>query len=267
MAPWIDYPQVIRLLILETLLQDGCSVAKFATVSREWQAVIERRNFARLKLTPSRLTDFSSLTHRNRHLVKYIWLCVELEHYSSLLAYTGDNEFLSQRDATCVSTAIRNLFLALSTWEPSGELLLDMSIHSPSDSKYLLKYLTFEPDTPSNKCLSPGGANLGDQAGHDWINWSAIGKAKMPILMTFNSIYPRVNHFEIDVPLWEEKWWQQMPSVPAVTGVLLRQQTRRQWLPTTLEQMFACFPRLKEVVYEPWRKLDHYCQEAADEGK
>lgn len=38
-----------------------------------------------------------------------------------------------------------------------------------------------------------------------------------------------------------------LPQAPAVTGVLLRQQTRRLWKPTALAQMFARLPRLKEV--------------------
>lgn len=43
-------------------------------------------------------------------------------------------------------------------------------------------------------------------------------------------------------------------QAPAVTGVLLRQQTRRLWKPTALAQMFARLPRLREVYYEPRRE-------------
>lgn len=62
-------------MILEVLLQDGCSLASFATISREWQTIIERHNFARIKLTPSRLGDFGSIVHLNQGLIGYIWLC------------------------------------------------------------------------------------------------------------------------------------------------------------------------------------------------
>lgn len=68
MMSWPSLPQEIRTLILEAVLEDGCSVAKFATVSREWQRVIVQQNFTRIKLTPSCLTDFSSMVHRNRPL-------------------------------------------------------------------------------------------------------------------------------------------------------------------------------------------------------
>lgn len=259
------------------------------------------------------------------------------------------------------------MFSALSTWEPNGELLLDISIHSPSDSRYLLKYLTFEPDLPSNACSSLGGAGLGSKAGHDWNVWSAIGKADRPIFKTFNLIRlqdpssyvddaprdedsdslpdtddfssdtdeplhgvyevindvssdtddslsdtdnppPHISHsstatsgipfnlinFPSDVSTTssddlddslsesdnsssqeddheedtsESQWWQQVPTVPAVTGLLLRQQTRRQWHAGTLQAIFARLPRLQEVFYEPWRPVGPHGRVAKDKGK
>jgi hypothetical protein len=65
---WQRLPPEIRILVLEVLLQDGCSLAAFATVSREWQAMIERHNFARINLTSSRLTEFGSMIHHSRAL-------------------------------------------------------------------------------------------------------------------------------------------------------------------------------------------------------
>jgi hypothetical protein len=52
----------------------------------------------------------------------------------------------------------------------------------------------------------------------------------------------------------EEQWWQQLPLVPAVTGVLLRQQNRRRWEPAALTYIFARLPGLQEIQYEPWRE-------------
>ncbi|KAK0722508.1 hypothetical protein B0T26DRAFT_702949 [Lasiosphaeria miniovina] len=65
---WNKLPRVIQLLILEALMQDGCTLSRFATVSREWQTVLERHNFARIKLTPLRTVDFGSMIRRNRVL-------------------------------------------------------------------------------------------------------------------------------------------------------------------------------------------------------
>ena len=278
MASWTDFPEEIRLMILETLIQDGSSIASLAAVSREWQAFIEKRNFARIKLTPSCLADFGSIIRRNQHLVRYIWLCVELEHYSSLDAFASSSyhpsksESLSYKDLARVVKAIRDLLHTLARWKPSGELLLDISIHSPSDPSYLLKYLTFEPDIDENDCMSPGSAKLGDRAGFNWALWSTMGKAGKPIRKTFNMIHAVGPVADIETSkAWEQQLWGKLPSVPAVTGVLLRQQTRRQWFPTTLQKILACFPRLQEVFYEPWRRVwrksRHAYPEEADEGK
>lgn len=54
----------------------------------------------------------------------------------------------------------------------------------------------------------------------------------------------------------EIEWWDQLPSVPAVTSLLLRQQNYRRWKPGSLAHMFARFPRLQEVHFEPWREWD-----------
>jgi hypothetical protein len=51
----------------------------------------------------------------------------------------------------------------------------------------------------------------------------------------------------------EGQCWKQLPLVPAVTGVLLRQQNRRRWKPAALAHMFARLPRLlrAEIVGRP----------------
>lgn len=267
---WDQWPAPARLSLLQALLKNGCSLAKLATVSREWQGVVEQHNFARIKVTPSRLADFCSIIRRRRSHVKYIWLCVELERYSSLEARAswGDNRRLSQQDLGCVANAIRILFTELSEWEPSGELLLDISIHSLSDSDHLLKYLTFEPDIPSNECLGLRGVDdLADDAGHKWNDWSAAGKADKVIRKTLSSIYPdewapRAHDLER-----EFEWWRRLPQVPAITGLLLRQQTRRRWFLSTLQEMLSHFPRLQEVFYEPWRFPDRDSQTDTDLGE
>jgi hypothetical protein len=41
-------------------MQDGCTLARLATVSREWQTELERHNFARIRLTPLRLAYITS---------------------------------------------------------------------------------------------------------------------------------------------------------------------------------------------------------------
>jgi hypothetical protein len=151
---WYCLPVEIRISVLEVLLQDGCSLAGFATVSREWQIIIERHNFARINLTSSRLADFGSIIHRNRTLVRYVWLCLELQEYDCAKCAPQSEEMwgISYTDNILITTALLHLFSALSAWEPNGNLLLDISVHSPSDSEHWFKYLTFGPDIPSDEC-------------------------------------------------------------------------------------------------------------------
>ena len=58
---------------------------------------------------------------------------------------------VSDIDNILITTALLDLFSTLSTWEPTANLLLDISAHSPSDSEHWFKYLTFGPDIPSDE--------------------------------------------------------------------------------------------------------------------
>lgn len=265
-------PPEIQLIILDALLQDGCSLASFATVSREWQAIIERHNFARIKLTPSRLADLNSTVRRNRHLVGYVWLCLELQEYDCTECATQNSELwpVSDTDNILITTAIQRLFSTLSAWEPDGDLLLDISVHSPSDSEHWFKYLTFGPDLPPDECARVGCvqqamlAKLDDHR-HGWLGGSQdVAPDRYAIDNVFKEIMGE-GPFVDEEP--EYQWWRQLPPIPAVTGVLLRQQNRRRWKPKSLAQMFARLPRLQEIHYEPWREWLDSLQEWTDRCK
>lgn len=268
-STWDGLPAEIRLLILEALIQDGCTLSRLATVCREWQAKLERHNFAQIKLTPSRLVDFGSMIHRNRALVGCIWFCLELDEYDckwcapihSLLTDEQMNEAFSVSDTDhCpITSSFQNLFSNLSTWDPRGDLKLDISIYSPSDSQHWFKYLTCMPDPPED--ILGGGEieqtminNVFHDPQHGWVAGSRpSAPPDKAIYKVFHSIMEE-GPFESEQ--LEYQWWDQLPSVPAVTSLLLRQQNRRRWRPSALAHMFARFPRLQEVHYEPWREWD-----------
>ncbi|RFU75819.1 hypothetical protein TARUN_6420 [Trichoderma arundinaceum] len=234
-------------------------LAGFATVSREWQTIIERHNFSRIKLTPSRLVDFGSVIHRNRALVRYIWLCLELEEYDCTECAPEDPNMLgfSNTDNTMITTAFQHLFSTLSQWEPNGNLLLDISIHSTSDSEHWFKYLTFRPDIPSGEVSQGRYAEQSmlikvDDHQHGWIAGRRdAAPSEDAIWKVFDEII-REGPFGSEED--EADWWRQLPLVPAVTGVLLRQQNRRRWNPAALARMLTRLPSLKELHYEPWRE-------------
>jgi hypothetical protein len=268
-STWDGLPGEIRLLIFEALLQNGCMLSRFATVSRDWQADIERYTFAQIKVTPSRLADFDSMTRRNRALVGCIWFCLELDHYDcsacaptmgilTLGEYTNAMSIRSIGKYP-ITKAFQDLFAVLSTWEPNGDLKLDISIYSPSDSQHWFKYLTFMPDTPSNTL---GGGDkertVSIKTFHDpHHGWVTGSRHSAPPMTAISKVFRSITRGGLfNSQLLYQHWWDDLPAVPAVSSLLLRQQNRRRWRPDSLAYMLARFPRLQEFHYEPWREWD-----------
>lgn len=269
---WGSLPAEIRLMILNFLLHTaGRKLSRLAVVSREWQTIVERHNFARLRLTPSCLAEFPSRTHRNRHLVGYIWFCLELEKYdcgSSLKSTL----MLSRTDDSILASGFQTLFSTLSTWEPDSRILLDISVYSPSDLEHWMQYSPLRPDFPLDEsgrsqgmeqALLPNANHCGD----NWITGSENCTCRLSSTLSkhFGMIGNKSSHFDGEEQ--EARWWQGLPLVPAVTGILLRQQTRRQWNPTTLAHIFSRLPRLQEIYYEPWMNTDPDILMFLDEGE
>lgn len=267
---WHCFPAEIRLTILEFLLQDGCSLADFAIVSREWQTIIERHNFSRIKLTSSRVANFGLMVHRNRSLVRYIWLCLQLQEYDCAECEPQDvyPTALSYAENSLITTAFQDLFSTLSVWEPGSSLLLDISVYSPSDSEHWFKYLTFEPDVASDVCSRDIDAEqlMLVKANDPHHGWVAGGSVSVPSYLAIEKVFGEImGEGPFDDEEEEGQWWQQLPLVPAVTGVLIRQQTRRRWKPAALAHMFTRLPGLQEINYELWREWSTVQQKWTDQ--
>lgn len=252
---WGSLPLEIRRMILKSLIQDGCCEARYATISRELQAVVEQKNFSRLKLTPSHLACFGDIVYRRRELVRYLWLCIELQDYDCSQCADEETDTWHESNTNIIKATIRELFIILSTWKPSGSLVLDISVHSPSDSKHHLKYIHFGSDAIPEFNDVQDGADAHDPR-HGWVNGRQV------------SLPPRksINRLFEDIEMAPD-FWQELPEVTAVTGLLLRRQTRRRWEPGSLELLFTLLPRLKEIYYEPWREWGRLDQRWTDESK
>lgn len=289
---WDSLPAEVRNQIIGAILQNNCNLGSCAAVSREWQVMIEYHNFTRIHLTPERIAKLNEMTHRNRNFVRYIWFRVELEEYDCVDCAPEDFEKweLSDGDNNLVVESIEGLFYALSEWEQDGELLLEISVYSPSDSKHWFRYLAFEPDDPPNEYALgrgpeptpfhggfPHGWSDGSEGGINWNYKPDKAFLEDPVsLYAVDQVFQEIMRegpfdsepAEPTRPRYvEEQWWQQLPLVPAVTGLLLRQQNRRRWRPTSLAHMFSCFPNLQGIHYEPWREWANSRQEQADAGK
>lgn len=269
---WDSLPKEIRLTILETLLEDGCSLASLATVSREWQTIIEKHNFARIKVTLSRLPKFGSMVHRNRALVRYIWFHMEFGEYGCMDCESIDN--VRGRGTTVCNCVFHDLFSVLSTWEPHGTLVLDIGFHSPSDPEHWFPGLTYLPDIPSTEECERAfyGKNKPKVAApkdnkHRWVDGSppylALHRITENIQIgALTKDKGRCQLGDLYLP-----WSARVPAAPAVTGILLRQQNHRQLDPYEVKRMFELCTGLQEVYYEPWRQWDGPRQLKMDVGK
>ncbi|KAH8676032.1 hypothetical protein BX600DRAFT_432565 [Xylariales sp. PMI_506] len=265
---WAAFPTEIQLRILRFLIIDGSNLGQLATVTRQWQTIIERHNFERINLTLWRIPNFGLMTRRNRALVKYIWLLLELNEYdcSQCGAEAGNHgmDHLPNRhtaDKCIIMTALHDLFLTLSVWEPQDHLTLDLSTHSLSDSHHWFKYLTFGPDT------LPQSQTIISQQGDPEHGWRSGNLPSAPSSSALNKVFTEVLNEHEGVFLnevEERKWWKSLPQVPAITGILLRLQNRRRWRPSSLIHMFSRLPNLQEIHYEPWRAWSNNDQTETD---
>ena len=229
-------------MILEILMQDRHRVACYAPVCHEWQTIIEQKTFSRLVLTSSRLADFQDMVHRQRGLVKYIWLCIEIQEYDCSQCEADESDEHYDRNSAIIENAISQLFVVLSTWEPSGRLLLDISVHSPSDSQHHFKNFRFPSDDTSELCDGQEQNDYHDPR-HGWVNGR---KVSPPPCSSIHRIFS-------DIEMHGD-FWKTLPKVSAVTGFLLRRQNRRRWEPGVVEELIFLLPRLEEIHYEPWRE-------------
>ncbi|KAM5383515.1 hypothetical protein ACJZ2D_001964 [Fusarium nematophilum] len=257
---WDCLPPEIRNEIVGLLPVLGGRCSLLATVSRVWQSIIEPLNFAEISLTVPRLADLNSqaILFRKRSQIRYIWFRVELKPYDCGQCVNTDQDRwgLDNIDNQLIADAFESLFTTLSAWEPRGDLVLDISVYSPSDNQHWFKYLRFCSDTNLGECPSRRGHEQGttliNDPAHGWVaGQQVLAPDELAIEQTFDEIMGE-GPFDDEEP--EMQWWRGLPFVPVVGVVLLRQQTRRRWKPVALANMLTRFPNMKELCYEPWRE-------------
>lgn len=144
----VDFPALpknVRHTIIAKVADSSSRrhLPRYATVSREWQKVVECVTFAELYLTDGRLTDLGKIMNRRRQgNLRHVMCHVMLGLYASHNA----RETVSQhRESTRVlNDYMLELFTTMSKWRPedagSGGVQLKIVINSPSDepSSYVL---------------------------------------------------------------------------------------------------------------------------------
>lgn len=232
---WNSLPVEIQRHILEFLVLHG-DCARYASICRAWQTIIEQRIFARLKVTQSRLAGFSDIGYRHRHLVKCIWFSIEpSESHCPNCGGVGSYNWRPVSSRT-TRKVIQDLIIQLSIWEPSGSLLLDISVKAPSALMHSSSFIQYGPPV-----ISEPKKNKIIQCSH-WFHDTS--------LQSLNA-YLSTKITNMSEP--EPELSQEMPKARAVTSLLLRRQTRHPWRSETLEELLDLLPEVREIHYEPWR--------------
>ena len=232
---WDALPVEIQMHILEALILHEES-ARYASVCRAWQTIIEPKMFARLNVTRSRLADFGDIGYRHRHWVKDIW--VSIEPSESLCPQCGGVGVYNWHNvpAKTIRNAIQDLVIELSAWEPSGSLVLDISVKAPSGLRHSSSTVRYGPGLISEPKKAKVVQCSNRLHGTD-----------------FRGPAADLLHRPTDVSEPEPVPSHRMPKARAVTSLLLRRQNRRPWKSEVLEELLDLLPEVHEFHYEPWR--------------
>ncbi|KAH8598429.1 hypothetical protein B0O99DRAFT_538530 [Bisporella sp. PMI_857] len=212
-----------------------------AAVCKEWRAVVERKNFHRLILQASCLEELENMVTRQRDLVQYICLNIELPRYTSRSCQQTESFSCSSRHSSIVADAILKLFSVLSTWQPTGCLILELNAYSLSDSEHWFKNYYFGLEHENGDLVQPQEATTKwHDPNHGWVNGQQVEAPRAPaILRLFSPICLSLS--------------KNLPEVHAVTGFAICRQLRRQISPVALRLLWERLPQLETIVYEPWR--------------
>jgi hypothetical protein len=251
----MSLPTEIRLLILEAITrQKHPGWASFASVCKEWQLFIEKRNFHRLKLQVRCLDDFERIIIRQKQLVHHIWLDIELPKYTCRCCEKQESDSWTSHNSFIISNGIWKLLSILGTWKPANSLTLELSAHSLSDSDHWFKNYYFASDNEGNKdatSVLEVGSRWHDPQ-HGWINGQQV---KTPPRSAILRLFPI-----IDLRFREE-----LPQVNAVTCFIIRRQLRRRLHPITLQLILDKLCRLEHMIYEPWRPWERVWRMTIDQ--
>lgn len=217
-------------MILEAMIQrKHPGWASFASVCREWQLFIEKRNFGQLKLQVSCLDDFQRLVVRQRELVQHIWLDIELPRYSCRCCKREESFSGMQRNSSVISSGIWKLFCVLGKWKTTNGLTLEVNAHSPSDSEHWFKHHSFFPDGDAVPVQETDCTWHDPQ--HGWVHGQQVkSPPEEAVLRLFSTTYLSFK--------------QGLPQVDVVTCFIIRRQLRRRLSQESLGFILEKLPRL-----------------------
>jgi hypothetical protein len=144
MTGFAKLPPELRLLVLRNLLSnykrssDRGTLSQYASICREWQAIVEQYSFSELYITLLRLPKFAEYVQNGRRrCVKRIRLHVELPHYANDPCEVREGWEDKMKNNEIFTATFRDLFNTLSEWKDEdvckNGIQLFFSISSCSD--------------------------------------------------------------------------------------------------------------------------------------
>ena len=265
---WTRFPAELRCLILNQLVQaaeqDGSSLAPYATVSSEWQAVIEPATFRSLNFTPAllKIPGFVGMANRAAALglVRHICLFIPVAEYDcpgcerpEIVTDKGEagmTKWLGSVESARVG--FRTAISLLSGWKPNGSLSLDITLQSPSDASHYFKNIHVGYPGQTTTTIS---AHIHDPH-HGWQNGRRVS---LPGTAAIHRLFEDLE-FKHDL-------LELLPQVTAVTSLSLRRQTTRRWGPSGVRRLVEHLVGLRELHYKPWREWERWWTEWSDDSE
>ncbi|KAL7914050.1 hypothetical protein GGI35DRAFT_490387 [Trichoderma velutinum] len=253
MANWLQLPLEIKLTIWKFLAADPggnprkpaqnkkSGLAGYACVSKQWQDFFESILYARLTLSQYCLQDFRVLMHRQRDMVRYLWLRFRLTPYDCFTCSHWMPTPSQNGEIVRLATAVGQLFHILSQWELHGSgIAFEISATNPCDLEHHFKgniYL----DANSEEIEDMRTNGVPHDLAHGWWNGQLVTLPPQAALAKLELLCSRAMQTRFQL------------SVPVITGLVLRRTTRCVIRPALFEVILACLPNLRHFTYEIWR--------------
>ncbi|KAM0451736.1 hypothetical protein ACHAPV_005937 [Trichoderma viride] len=243
---WASLPAELRLKILEPITHEKPpGWTSLASVCKEWQTLFEKENYKKIKLRSSRLGEFEYMVSpQKRHLIRHIWLDIELRRYSTRCCCKRNSQLKTM--GRTVTKAIRRIFSILSNWETGNELTLELNVVCPSDSEHWFRNLHFSSDCVDDDEESAKlyeADHLHHDPHHGWLHGAQVEAPSRAAM--YQLLYPiKLDEYQLDS--------KPLPTVKAITQLVIRRQLRRRLLSFSLTEMLGKLPCLENIVYEPW---------------
>ncbi|KAL6897584.1 hypothetical protein GGI43DRAFT_423960 [Trichoderma evansii] len=278
MASWNSLPPEIRNQALDQIFQVGKScnnLAALATVSREWQAYMEPRNFRRLVLNQSSIIHFGQIMRNRKWMVKHIWLRIVLPEYSCSSCTFFEMHRQKQMNNQMFTNSLFQLLKVLGSWgdrkaydpiDGTGPLL-ELSVHSPSDMKHRFDVCALDKDVYPH--------TFDENCSREEFNHHVeriLQKEKKRGQICQNARGGGIEHLrmfadiDLDFSAIQYLIEKRLPRVDAIKGLLIRRQYYRAFHPRTVAEIARAFQTIDNVTFEPIVRTFRWADAGLEEG-